>query len=62
MNKKKKPSGLGRYIFPTRKAIERLLDVNPAKLLDVPLLETPNKREINEFLRIDGIILKNDKN
>lgn len=62
MNKKKKPSGLrGGYIFPTRKEIERLLDINPAEMLDVPPLETPSKREINEFLKTDGAVLKNDK-
>ena len=64
MNKKKKPSGLrgwGGYIFPTRKEIERLLDINPAEMLDVPPLETPSKREINEFLKTDGTVLKSDK-
>lgn len=53
MNKTKKPSILrgGGYIFPTRSEIENLLNIDPEEILNTPPLETPSKKEIENFLK-----------
>lgn len=50
-NKKKKSTLRKGNVFPNRKEIENLLNIDPAEILETPPLEMPSKKEIENFLK-----------